>query len=96
MTCRAPDANDEQKSSPPIGLGSASGGPLDALLVPLGEALQILIHAQAQQAAQLEALAGALENLSAAIRELIASDIAGGDNDSTPEFDLEGKRIPRR
>ena len=90
MTCPAPDANDEQKSSPPSGL-------LDALLVPLGEALQILIHAQAHQAAQLEQLATALENLSAAIYALIASDLgANGDDDATPEVDLSGERIPRR
>ena len=89
--CPVPDAPDEQKSSRPIGPPFAPDG-------PLGEALQTLIHAQAQQAACLAELADQLASLSDAIRELVAhAPIGGGEEEGgTPEVGLDGQRIVRR
>ena len=95
MTCRAPDAPDGPSESVSDLHGSSASAQSERLLVTLGEALQILIHAQAQQAARLTELAESLQALRDSISDLIASDF-GGEPEVTPEVGLDGQPIPRR
>jgi hypothetical protein len=86
-TCPAPDAPDGVPNSKP----SSPSIPHDELLAKLGEALQVLIHAQAQQAHQVTQLV-------LAIQELIAYGTAQNedrDEDEQPTKGLDGLPIRR-
>ena len=87
MTCPAPDVPADVNSSPSSSPSASSDEPISSLLRRLGEALQILIHAQAEQASRLAILASELSNLAESIRELIAfgTDAAGEDDDDQPD-----------
>jgi len=83
-----PDVNGAVPNSKP----SLPSIPHDVLLAKLGEALQVLIHAQAQQVAQVTELVQA-------IRELIAYGTAqneeAADEDEQPTKGLDGLPIRR-
>lgn len=85
-TCPVPDASDDVPNSKP----SSPAIPSDVLLAKLGEALQVLIHAQAQQAHQVTQLV-------LAIQELIAYGTAQGEEqeDDIPGKGLDGLPIRR-
>ena len=92
MTWDAPAAPDGPGNSRHSGTSSAP-----ELLDALAKALQVLIHAQAQQAGQLAELAVAMQNLTAAIHALIASDLGEEPtDDATPDVGLDGQPIVRR